>query len=195
MAIAPSPPLYERYLFTVEDYHRMAEVGILGEDDRVELIEGEIVAMSPIGLRHLSCVDRLNALLGAGLGRRAIVRVQGSIRLGGRSEPQPDVVLLKPRGDFYATSHATPEEMFCVIEVMDSSAAYDRGVKLALYARERVPEVWLVDLNEEQVEIYRGPASRVYTENQIRMRGQSVAPEAFPELVLGVDDILGPPVG
>jgi len=194
MAIASSAPLYERYLFSVEDYHRMAEAGILGEDERLELIEGEIVAMSPIGLRHLSCVDRLNALL-TGLKPRAIVRVQGSIRLGDRSEPQPDLVLLKPRADFYSTSHAKPEDIFALIEVMDSSAAYDRGVKLALYARERIAEVWLVDLNEERVDVHRRPHAAVYTEHQIRMRGTSVSPEAFPDLVLAVDDILGPAAG
>jgi len=194
MAIEPSATLYDRYLFSVEDYHRMAEAGILGEHARVELIEGEIVAMSPIGLRHLSCVDRLTSLLTAGLGPRAIVRVQGSIRLGGRSEPQPDLVLLKPRGDFYSTSHAKPEEILAVIEVMDSSAAYDRGVKLSLYAREGITEVWLVDLNDERVDVHRRPVSRFYTDHQIRLRGESLSPEAFPDLVLGVDDILGPPV-
>src|SRR4051812_31224716 len=103
-----SPPL-ERYRFSVEDYHRMAEAGILGEDDRVELIEGEILVMSPIGPRHLGCVDELTVLLIEGLGRRAIVRVQGSIRLGIRSEPQPDLVLIRPRPDhpnYYRTNVA-----------------------------------------------------------------------------------------
>jgi Uma2 family endonuclease len=185
-----TPPL-ERYRFTVDDYHRMAEAGILNEDDPVELIEGEIIIMSPIGLRHLACVDRLNTLLAPGLGPRAIVRVQGSVRLSDRSEPEPDVILLRPRPDFYATSPATPADVLWLIEVMDSSASYDRGVKLGLYARSDVAEVWLVDLNEEQVELYRKPLSGRYTEISIRPRGQSVAPEAFPDFVLGVDAILG----
>src|SRR4051794_18568774 len=159
MAIAASPPLYEPYRFTVDAYHRMAEAGILGRKERVELIDGEVITMSPIGLRHLSTVDRLARLLIGGLGGRPIVRGPGSIRLGDSSEPQPDLVLLRPRADFYATSHARPEDIFAVVEVMDSSAVYDRGVKLALYARGGIAEVWLVDLNQERVEVYRGPAS------------------------------------
>src|SRR5262245_41636377 len=126
MATATSTALYEPYRFSVEDYHRMAEAGILGKGDRVELIDGEIIAMSPIGPRHLSCDDRIAELLFSGLRRRAIVRVQGSIRLGARSEPQPDLVLLKRRDDFYSKGHAAPPDVLTVIEVMDSSASYDR---------------------------------------------------------------------
>jgi Uma2 family endonuclease len=189
MAIAP--PQYERYRFTVDDYHRMAEAGILGEDDRVELIDGEIITMSPIGSRHLACVDRLTGLLARGVGLRAIVRVQGSVRLGDRSEPEPDLVLLRPRQDYYATSPATPGDVLTIIEVMDSSAGYDRGVKLGLYARAGVAEVWLVDLNKAWIEVHRRPVSGVHAEIQIRQRGESVSPEAFPDLVLAVDSILG----
>ncbi len=189
--MATGSPTFERYRFSVDDYHRMAEAGILGEDDRVELIDGEVITMSPIGLRHLSCVDRLNALLVGGLGPRAIVRVQGSVRLGDRSEPEPDLVLLRPRDDFYGTSPATAGDVLTLIEVMDSSAPYDRGTKLGLYARAGVAEVWLVDLNQERVELHRRPLSGVHTEILIRPRGQTVSPEAFPDLVLAVDAILG----
>ncbi len=132
-------PPYGTYRFSVEDYHRMAEAGILSEDAHVELIEGEIVTMSPLGARHLACVDRLTALLVPGVGPRAIVRVQGSIRLGDRSEPEPDLVLLRPRQDFYAAIPATAGDVLTLIEVMDSSASYDRAIKLGLYARAGSP--------------------------------------------------------
>lgn len=184
-------PPYGTHRFSVEDYHRMAEAGILSKDAHVELIEGEIVAMSPLGARHLACVDRLTALLVPGVGPRAIVRVQGSIRLGDRSEPEPDLVLLRPRQDFYATIPATAGDVLTLIEVMDSSATYDRVIKLGLYARAGVAEVWLVDLNKEWIEVHRRPISGVHTEIQIRPRGESVSPEAFPDLVLAVDSILG----
>ncbi|WP_406697314.1 Uma2 family endonuclease [Singulisphaera sp. Ch08] len=189
--MASSSPLYETYRFSVEDYHRMAEAGILVEDARVELIEGEIVTKRPIGSRHLACVDRLTGLLARGVGFRAILRVQGSIRLGDRSEPEPDLVLLRPRQDYYAAIPATPGDVLTLIEVMDSSAGYDREIKLGLYAREEVAEVWLVDLNKEWIEVHRRPISGVHTEIQIRPRGESVSPEAFPDLVLAVDSILG----
>lgn len=189
--MAIESPQVERYRFSIDDYHRMAEAGILGEDDRVELIDGEVIAMSPIGQRHLSCVDRLNALLVGGLGPRAIVRVQGSVRLGPRSEPEPDLILLRPRADYYAAEPATGADVLTLIEVMDSSARYDRGTKLGLYAGAGIPEVWLVDLNQERVELYRRPFQGVHTEILIRPRGQTVSPEAFPDLLLPVDAILG----
>lgn len=125
-------------LFTVAEYHRMAEAGILGEDDRVELIEGEIVGMTPISSRHAGQVNRLVRLFTQRLGGRAILSVQNPIRLGEHSEPQPDVALLRPRPDFYATAHPGSEDVLLVIEVADlsacdaqagTSAAYDREVK------------------------------------------------------------------
>lgn len=180
-----------RYRFSVDEYHRMGAVGIFKEDDRVELIDGEILTMSPIGRRHVVCVDRLNAFLSQGLGRRAIVRVQSSVILSDRSEPEPDVALIRPRADFYANSDPTAEDIFTLIEVKDSSASYDRGPKLAFYAREGIAEVWLVDLNVERIEVYRRPLMGVHTDNLVCLRGQTVSPEAFPDLVLAVDDILG----
>jgi hypothetical protein len=131
-----------RRLFTVAEYHKMAEAGILSEDDRVELLEGEIVAMSPIGSRHAGTVKRLLdqfiPLQGA---RRVILSVQDPIRLGEYSEPQPDLALLRPRADFYASSHPGPEDVLLIIEVADQSAAVDREVKVPLYARWGIPEV------------------------------------------------------
>src|SRR4051794_31509585 len=177
--------------FTVLDYHRMAETGILREDDRVELIEGEIVDMTPLGRRHLARVDHLAELLFRGLGERAIVRVQGSIRLGERSEPQPDLVLLRRRADYYAETDAGPADILLVVEVADTSLAHDRDVKVPLYARAGIPEVWLIDLNGENIAIYREPGSAGYRD-VFTVRGDArLSPRAFPELVLTPGQIIG----
>jgi Uma2 family endonuclease len=190
-SVEEQPVLPERRRFSIEEYHRMGEAGILGREERVELIDGEIVVMSPIGNRHMGCVDILTELLVQGLVPRAIVRVQGSVRLMNRSEPQPDIALLRRRADFYTTAPATADEVLTLIEVIDTSAAYDRGFKRDFYARSGIAELWLVDLNLEQVEVYRKPSARGYKEARIAARGESVSPEAFPDFVLGVDAILG----
>jgi Uma2 family endonuclease len=180
-----------RHRFTADDYHKMAACGILGEDDRVELLDGEIVEMSPIGLRHLSRVDWLAHFLMRALEGRAIVRVQGSIRLDPRSEPQPDLVILKYRPDFYAQLHAGPEDVLFLIEVGDSSVDVDRDVKVALYARSGIAEVWLVNLRGERLEVYRTPQDSAYRDVAHLQGGHRIAPAAFPDLILQVADILG----
>jgi Uma2 family endonuclease len=180
----------QRRLFTVEEYHRMAEAGILSEDDRVELIEGELVTMSPIGSRHAACVARLTALLFP-VGGRGILWVQNPIRLGARSEPQPDVALLRYRPDFYASAHPGPEDILLVVEVAETSADADRSLKIPLYARYGIPEAWLVDLLEERIEIYRHPTPQGYRSLHIAHRGETVSPTALPDLELSVDEILG----
>jgi len=178
-------------LFTVEEYHRMAEAGILGEDDRVELIEGEIVEMTPIGSRHAGAVNRLNRLFSERVGEHAVVSVQNPIRLGERSEPQPDLALLRFREDFYASSHPGPGDVLLVVEVAETSAEYDRRVKVPLYARFGIPEVWLVDLEGEAVEVYRDPSPEGYRKAEVLRRGSSLSPSSFPDLELSVDEILG----
>jgi len=178
-------------LFTVDEYYRMAEAGLFSEDDRLELIEGEVVEMSPIGSRHAACVDRLNRLFSTQVGGRAIVRVQSPIRLGRYSEPQPDLALLQPRDDFYAQAHPEPEDVLLVVEVAGTSAAYDREVKIPLYARSGIPEVWLVDLEAGQVEIYRKPSPNGYQEKGLMMPGRHLAPLAFPTWELAVETIVG----
>ena len=133
--------------FTAKDLHRLVEAGILREDDRVELLHGEIVDMPPIGPGHAAGVNRLlNVFLPLQGERKAIISVQNPIHLGEHSEPQPDLALLKPRPDFYAQGHPTPQEVLLVVEVMESSAGYDREVKVPLYARFGIPETWLVDV-------------------------------------------------
>jgi Uma2 family endonuclease len=122
----------QKHQFNVDDYYRMAEVGLLSEDHRVELIGGEIIEMSPIGSTHGGAVKRSSAFLNRKLGDAAIVSVQNPVRLDDFSEPQPDIALLKPRKDFYSNSHPTPPDVLVVIEVADNSVAYDRNVKLPL---------------------------------------------------------------
>ncbi len=182
---------FSRRLFTVSEYHRMVEAGILGEDDRVELIEGEIVEMSPIGSRHARCVRRLNYLFGRRVAERAIVDVQNPVRLGEHSEPQPDMLLLRPRPDFYAAAHPGPGDVLLVVEVVETSAAYDPDVKVPLYARAGILEVWLVDLGEDRVEVYREPSPQGYRSVRHFRRGDRLSAEAFPDLEVSVEDVLG----
>jgi Uma2 family endonuclease len=177
--------------FTVHEYHRMAEAGIIGEDERVELIEGEIVAMAPIGRRHVSCVARLTHLFARGVGDRAVVLVQSPIRLTDDAEPQPDLAILHPREDFYNQEAAGPHDALLIIEVADTSARYDRQVKVPLYAQAGIPEVWLVDLTTDGVTIYREPEPEGYAQVRLATGSDALSPLAFPEFVLTVDRVLG----
>lgn len=151
-----------RHRYDVRDYYRMAEAGILSPDARIELIEGELVDMAPIGSRHAAVVDRFARSLTLAVGERAIVRVQGPVRLNELSEPQPDIALLRPREDFYAAAHPGPADVLLLIEVADSSLEYDRGVKLPLYARHGIPECWLVNLERGVINRCREPSDDGY---------------------------------
>lgn len=191
MAIASLDETVKPRRFTVEEYYRMAEAGILEPEERLELLDGVIYVMSPIGSRHASNVHRLGFLLGRQLGDRAQVRFQSPIRLTDDSEPEPDLAIVTPRHDFYASGHPEPSDVFLLIEVMETSAAYDRGKKLRSYARAGIKEVWLVDLKRETVEICRQAEGDEYTERRVLGRGRNVACLAFPDLELAVNDILG----
>lgn len=181
-----------RRSFTVDEFHRMAAAGIFAEDDRVELLDGEIVEMTPIGSRHAACVKRLvDILIPLQTARRAILSIQDPIRLGEHSEPQPDLALLNPRADFYAAAHPGPDDVLLVVEVAETSAAPDREIKVPLYARHGVPETWLVDLDAGQVEVFRQPSPEGYREMQTLQRGDTFAPQAFPDRRLAAADILG----
>jgi Uma2 family endonuclease len=169
----------------------MGEAGVLTRDDRVELLDGEIVQMSPIGISHASRVDRFNALFTRRLGTRAIIRVQGPIVLDRYSEPQPDLSVLAPRPDFYDSAAPRPRDVLLAVEVMDSSRSYDRTLKLPLYARAELREVWLVDLRAQAIEVYTRPALRGYREQQTFARGASIVPHAFPRVRFRVAELLG----
>jgi Uma2 family endonuclease len=181
----------ERYRFTTAEYHRLAEAGILGEDDRVELIEGELIAMNPIGPRHVSSVNRLTQVLVRTLGDAAIVQVQSPIRLDDLSEPQPDLSLLRPHPDFYVSSLPTPRDVLLVIEVADSSEAYDRRIKAPLYARSGIQEYWLVRLEREHLVVFRDPTPYGYLHRRVVRRSGTVSPLAFPQLELRIADLVG----
>ncbi len=181
-----------RHKFTVEEYHKMAQAGILSEDDRVELIRGEIVDMTPIGSRHAGTVKRLVALfIPVQVAGRAILSVQDPLRLSADSEPQPDVALLRPREDYYASAHPGPEDVLLVVEVAETSASQDRALKVPLYGRHRVPELWLVDLEAEAVEVYREPTAHGYGRVERAGRGGVLTPLLLPELAVPVEAILG----
>ena len=181
----------ERRTFTVEQYRRMAEVGILSEDDRVELIEGEIVEMSLIGRHHAACVGWLTRTLTLLLQHVALVWSQNSVELDGYSQPQPDIIVLKPREDFYRNSLPAPGEILLLIEVSDSTLAYDKKVKVPLYARAGLPEVWVVNLIEERVETFAEPAEGAYSATASYSRGGEVRSRGLSELRLAVSEIFG----
>lgn len=181
----------DRRVFSVDDYYRMVEVGLLREDERVELIEGEVIKMSPIGSRHAACVARLTKLFSRLTGDGAIVWVQNPIRLDDFSEPQPDVALLKPRADFYSRAHPAAADVLLIVEVADTTIGYDRQVKVPLHARAGVPEVWVVDLVGEAVETYAQPREGAYGLNNRAARGEAVGGEMFVGDGLTAEAILG----
>ncbi len=162
----------------------MAEADVFEPDDRVELVDGEVFEMSPIGSRHAACVMRLTQLVLPAVNERAIVGVQHPVQVGELSQPQPDVVLLRPRANFYADHHAMPPDVLLVIEVADTSLRHDLLRKMPLYIAGGVPEVWVVDLIANVVHVARG------AERQERRAGDSLAPLVFPDLVLEVAAIL-----
>jgi len=180
-----------RRSFTVDEFHRMGEARVFGEDDRVELVDGEIAAMTPIGSAHASVVNRLNRLFWQRVGEAAIIRVQDPIRLGERSEPQPDLALVRPRPDFYRAAHPAADDVLLLVEVAETSADADREVKVPLYARADIREVWLVDLAAERIEVHRTPSPEGYRDVRTLGRGETLAPGAFPNAQLPVGDILG----
>ena len=180
-----------RRRFTASEYNRMAEAGILSEDDRVELIDGEIVEMAPIGRRHAGAVNRINDQFTRGFATEALTAVQNPVRLGEHSEPQPDVALLRRRPDFYASAHPTPADVLLLVEVAETSAAADRQVKIPLYARGGIPEVWLTDLDQDAITVYRDPSANGYGTVFTVRRGEQLAPLAFPDRLLTAADILG----
>ena len=177
--------------FSIEDYYRMAAAGVLRKDDRVELIEGEIIKMNPIGSRHAACVGRLTKLLERRGGDHAIVWVQNPVEINDYSEPVPDVTLLKWRADFYANAKPAPGDVLLIVEVSDSTINYDRKVKAPLYARAGVHEMWLVNLPEELIEVYTHPLDGVYQETRLVRRGETVTVASAGGLSVEADAVLG----
>ena len=173
-----------RRLFTRHEYHRMAEVGILKPTDRVELIKGEIVEMSPPGRRHVAFVDNLNQFLVIRLAGRGIVSVQNPVVLAEDTEPQPDLAIRRLRAVPYKEREAFAEDVLLLIEVADTSLRYDRSTKLRLYAEAGVLEYWLVDCNAESIEVFRGPGPDGYRDVSRISGDSSVNVQAFEDVLL-----------
>lgn len=161
-------------LINVDEYYKMAEVGILKADDAVELIQGEIFQMSPIGSRHAAIVDYLAKVMNQLFDGKAIVRVQNPIRFDSNNEPEPDISLLKYRSDYYSTAHPGSADLLALIEVTGSSIRFDREVKAPLYAAHNIPECWIIDLDNNQIEYFSKPQGHTYTETRVVGPGAEV---------------------
>ena len=184
-----SPTVLSRRRFDVDEYHRMIEAGILSEDDRVELLDGEIVQMHSIGSRHFASVIQIGNLLIPQLSGSALVSIRGPVRLSRFSEPEPDVALLRVRDDCYASGLPEPADTYLIVEVADSSLLKDRTAKLPLYAVAQIPELWIVDLTANAVDVHRDPEGHGYA-TVTRFAEGVVTPLAFPDLRLDVREIL-----
>ena len=184
------PPLVKRWRLTVDDYHRMAKAGILHEDDRVELIDGELIEMAAIGSHHFACVNRMNRLFSEQAGQRFIVSIQNPVRLSRHSEPEPDAALLQMRTDHYDSALPSAEDVLLVVEVADTTVSYDRKVKLPLYAEAGIPDAWLVNLPRRSVEVHREPRGGRYQQVTVHRAGERITLLALPDVAIAVDDIL-----
>jgi len=172
--------------FSVAEFHQMGAAGVFADGERVELVEGGIVVMAPIGAAHAGLVDLLADRLKEQLGRRAIVRVQNPLRLSDDSEPQPDIALVNPRDDYYTRAHPGPSDVLLVIEVAETSLAYDREIKVPVYARAGVPEVWVIDARTRRTLVYAEPSGDGYAVVLERAPGEALVPRAFGDVAVSV---------
>jgi len=179
MATHPAHTL-TRHRLTVDDYYDMAKVGVLGPQDRVELIAGEVLDMSPIGSLHAALVTAVARWLTLAAGDRGLVAVQNPLRLDAASEPQPDITLLRPQADFFAAAHPGPADALLVVEVAESSLAFDLGVKVPLYAGHGIPEVWVIDAATRTTHRFRSPGPEGYAAEQIIAASEPLDCEALP---------------
>ncbi|MGH2810026.1 MAG: Uma2 family endonuclease [Actinomycetota bacterium] len=176
--------------FSVEEFERMGTAGVFGPESRLELIEGEVVELGPIGLAHAGCVRKLNRLLSQSLGDRALVDVQNPLVLSDATQVQPDIAVLAPRADAYSTAHPGPADVALLVEVSDTTLAYDRSVKVLLYATAGVREVWVVDIAGRAVEVYTDPDPDGYRSVSRVGAGEEVSPKAFEGLQISVNALL-----
>ena len=180
-----------RKLFTVEDYYKMADAGIFIPDDRVELIDSEIIQMSPIGMRHAGCVNGATQIFAEAFRGRVVVSVQNPLQLSDYTEPQPDLVLLRPLEDSYRGKHIEAADALLVLEVSDTTLAYDRDLKLPRYAEADVTEVWIEDLEGDRLLVYRDPTGDAYPTQLTLKPDDSVSVQAFPDPSFKVSELLG----
>lgn len=182
-------PIASKFKFTTQQYHLMHEAGVFNEGERLELINGEIKTMSPIGRKHVACIIRLDKLIQKKLGDRVMVSTQNSICLDDNSQPQPDLAILKPRDDFYEAGLPTPEDILLIIEVADSSIDYDRHEKAPLYASVGIPEMWLFDVNKKAIEGYSQPSALGYKHIHRYDEGDTLAMLAFPDITFNWNEL------
>ena len=181
----------EKRLFTVDEYHRICEADIFAPDERTELINGEIISMKKASKRHIECTNRATSFFTEAFGRRAIVSVQNAFLLNLFNEPVPDVVVLKPRPNFYSKMDLEPEHALLVVEISDTSFNFDRKIKLERYAASGVQEFWIEDLRNNALLVFRDPAGDTYETCITFQHGETVSPLAFPDAVFRVEDLLG----
>lgn len=179
-----------RHRLSVEDYHRIGEAGILAPDARVELIDGEIIDMAAIGTRHARCVNYLNMMFVVAAHRQAIVTVQNPVRIGDFTEVQPDLAVVRQRADFYGSRHPRPEDTLLLIEVADTTVRFDATVKLPIYARAGIPELWIVDVAARALRVFRDPRAEAYADAQ-ELRSGTVSPRLLPGVAVDVAALLG----
>jgi Uma2 family endonuclease len=169
----------QRHQLTVDQYYQMARAGLLSPEDRVELIEGEVIDMAPIDSEHAGSVNQLVRAFQA-LGDRVILSTQNPVRLSERSEPEPDIALLRPRDDFYRRSHPTAADVLLIVEVARTSIRYDREIKLPLYAQHAIPEVWIIDLQARRIHVHRDPQGERYASETATAQPGKVSLVALP---------------
>lgn len=186
-------PLLEHHLLTVDEYERMCELGIIDADSRIELLDGEMVKMAAIGSKHASVTVRLTDLLVPRCGQQALVVVANPLRLRPRSEPEPDLMIVHRRADYYVSGHPTEKDALLVVEVSDTSIGKDRLVKVPIYARQGVPEVWIVDIQGDRVIVHTEPSGGEYGLIRTAYRGEELRPTLLPAVAITVDEILGEP--
>jgi Uma2 family endonuclease len=180
-----------RKRFTVDEYHRMWDIGIFPEDKRFELIRGAIFEMPTAKPPHSGRVNRLTHLFSSRLGETIILSIQNPTSIDEYSEPVPDVSLLKPRSDFYTVSHPLPSDVLLVIEISHTTLRFDTKIKGLLYAEAEIPEYWIVNIPQNVLEVRTKPANGRYTRHEVLAHGQVVSPVALPGVSFWVDEILG----
>ncbi len=182
---------FERYPITTDIYHQMIEQGILTSNDKIELLEGDLIKMSAVGPRHAACVDRLSEILRTAFGTAITLRHQNPVELSKVSEPEPDITILRRREDFYAQAHPAPGDVLLLIEISESTLKKDRGIKLSAYAKAEILEYWIVNLQDDIIEVYTNPTGNSYQTVRIVHRHETLSPVLLPAVILEADEILG----
>ncbi|MGR8935713.1 MAG: Uma2 family endonuclease [Gammaproteobacteria bacterium] len=180
----------QKHRINLDEWRRMGEAGIFPPESRIELIDGEIIEMSPIGFNHAGHVTRLMNFFAPLLGNKALMTAQNPVQLGDLSEPEPDFMLLKPEASFYSTRHPQADDVLLLVEIADTSLSYDRSQKMRLYAAHNIPEYWMLNLNGSSLEVYRQPQPGGYAEKAVLHRGDTVQPVSLQHILINVADIL-----